>query len=93
MADAHTPCLQQARLVPTFAPPDRVRMCPDTLILISQERIRVKLVGVQSAIVVILNTFPRHWMVASDGDLREDVVFLDWNKYVIRRDFDRDSGF
>jgi hypothetical protein len=58
-------------------------MRPYGLILLSKERIGIELVRVHRSILVVFHPLPRHWVMATNRYLREDVVGLNWDEDVV----------
>jgi hypothetical protein len=86
MTDTQSHSLQLPRLIHVFTPPHRIWMSPDRLILFSKKCIGIKLIRMQRPPIVVFHTLPRHWMVATDWDLGEHVVFLNASEDVVRWD-------
>jgi hypothetical protein len=61
-------------------------MCPDRLVLLAQESIRVELVRVQRPVLVVFDALSQHGMLHADGYLWEDAVRLDGNEDVVSGD-------
>ena len=87
MANIDTPRLQSAQIWRAFAPPDRVRMCPDGRILPSEEGISVEAVCMQRAQIVILDALPWNRVVIANRYLRQDIVGLNRREDVAWRYF------
>jgi len=85
MAHAHAPCLHRSHIRCRLAPPYRVGMCPNRLVLLTQKRIGVELVRVQSRLVVILHPRSRDWVMTANRYLRKNTVLLYRREDVIGR--------
>lgn len=85
MTDTQPHAFQEVRVHNTLAPPDRVWMRPDRLVLLPKKRIGIELVRVHRPSVVIFDALPRYGVMTADGDLRKDVIRLDGDKDVVGR--------
>lgn len=85
MSNVDAPRLQRAQALRSLAPPDRVRMRPDRLILPSKKSTSIEAVRVQRPQVIVLDALPRYRVVIANRDLRQDVIGLDGRKDVFWR--------
>lgn len=83
MRNIHPHRLHQSLFRPPFPPPNRIRMRPNRLVLLTQKRIGVEFIRMQCPQVIVLDALPSDRVVAADGDLGKDLVRLDGHEDVV----------